>query len=134
MALEAAEEHWKNFLQGLKPVCFRNITPGLKPRTPKEKESLRSLLGGESFELGKNEIGNHTQGYRQGAPFQSEIVAARERNNGHEDRSAHYVRESRLSPGNSERVLRFRLDFAKFPCSKHGQDSHQAAQPDINRE
>lgn len=91
-------------------------------------------LSDEGFNPWKNEIGHGTQGYRRGSPFQRKIVAAHERNDSHQDRSAHYVRESRLSPRNPERPLRFGLDFAKFPCSKHGQDGHQAAQPDIDRE
>ncbi len=36
-AEEAGEKHRKTFLQGLKPIGFRNLTPGLKPRPPKEK-------------------------------------------------------------------------------------------------
>ena len=36
-ATEADEEWRKNFLQGLKPNCFRTFTPGLKPRPPKDK-------------------------------------------------------------------------------------------------
>jgi hypothetical protein len=32
----------KNFLQGLKPIGFRDFTPGLKPRPPKETSFLQA--------------------------------------------------------------------------------------------
>jgi hypothetical protein len=35
-AKEAAEKGGKDFLQGLKPIGYTCVTPGLKPRPPKE--------------------------------------------------------------------------------------------------
>jgi hypothetical protein len=36
----------KEFLQWLKPICFGDFTPGLKPRPPKEKRFSGSVIGG----------------------------------------------------------------------------------------
>jgi len=40
MTKSIAEQFYKDFLQGLKPICMERFAPGLKPRPPKEKDPL----------------------------------------------------------------------------------------------
>src|SRR6516225_4822559 len=88
----------------------------------------------QRFEFGEGKVGGDSEGYRNGAPLESELVAADQRDDAHHQRSNHDITEAELPPGNTEGAKKVGTECAHAPCSEDCLYGDEDAEPDVNGE